>query len=243
MKVTVFTSNGLRHKYLINSLSKNFDVNAIIETTSSVSTNSNVSPILNEYFSYVKSAERNVFGDNTTILANNLKEIEKGSLSKIDFDQINEFMNSDIFIVFGSSYIKEPLIDFLIDKKCINLHMGLSPFYRGAACNFWAQYDKRYDMIGGTIHYLSKGLDSGDIIKSVNLENGSYDRFEVGMIAVKKTIDQLNDLILQNKIFNIIPYKQDREREIRYSKIKDFNEDKAKEFLKLYKEDKYIKIE
>ena len=42
--------------------------------------------------------------------------------------------------------------------------MGVSPYYRGADCNFWALYDSNYHLVGSTIHYLSKGIDSGDII-------------------------------------------------------------------------------
>ena len=34
--------------------------------------------------------------------------------------------------------------------------MGLSPFYRGSSCNFWAIKDKKPEFVGSTIHYLSK---------------------------------------------------------------------------------------
>ena len=42
--------------------------------------------------------------------------------------------------------------------------MGISPYYRGSACNFWALYDKNPQFVGATIHYLSEGLDDGDIL-------------------------------------------------------------------------------
>ena len=41
--------------------------------------------------------------------------------------------------------------------------MGISPYYRGTDCNFWALYDGNPHLVGATIHYLSEGLDSGDI--------------------------------------------------------------------------------
>ena len=55
------------------------------------------------------------------------------------------------------------MIDFLI-KDAINIHMGISPYYRGSSCNFWAIYDGNPSYVGATIHLLSKGLDSGDIL-------------------------------------------------------------------------------
>ena len=44
------------------------------------------------------------------------------------------------------------------------MHMGLSPFYRGCDCNFWALKDNNPDFVGATIHYLSEGIDSGKIL-------------------------------------------------------------------------------
>ena len=42
--------------------------------------------------------------------------------------------------------------------------MGISPYYRGTDCNFWALYDNNSHLVGSTIHYLSKGIDSGPIL-------------------------------------------------------------------------------
>ena len=95
----------------------------------------------------------------------NVKILKHGDLNYLEKKDIKFALNSDIYIVFGSSFIKKNwLINFLIKKKAINIHMGLSPFYRGSSCNFWAVKDKKPELVGSTIHYLSKGLDSGKII-------------------------------------------------------------------------------
>ena len=77
---------------------------------------------------------------------------------------LNSFLKSDMYIVFGSSFIKGELANFLIKKKAINIHMGVSPYYRGTDCNFWALYDNNPHLVGATIHFLSKGLDNGPIL-------------------------------------------------------------------------------
>ena len=74
------------------------------------------------------------------------------------------YLDSDLYIIFGSSFIKGDLIDFLIEKKAINIHMGVSPYYRGADCNFWALNDNNPHLVGATIHLISKNLDSGPIL-------------------------------------------------------------------------------
>ena len=79
-----------------------------------------------------------------------------GDLNKIDIDILGPALNSESFIVFGSSYIKGELIDMLVKKKCFNIHMGVSPFYRGSSCNFWALHDENFQYVGATVHLLSK---------------------------------------------------------------------------------------
>ena len=83
-----------------------------------------------------------------------------GDLNHLKKADLKDFLESDIYVVFGSSYIKGFLVDFLIKRKAINIHMGLSPYYRGADCNFWALQDDNPHYVGATIHLLSKGLDS-----------------------------------------------------------------------------------
>ena len=87
-----------------------------------------------------------------------------GDLNFCTMDKLKEFLKSDLYIVFGSSYIKNDLAKFLVRKKAINIHMGISPFYRGTDCNFWALFDNNPHLVGATIHRLSLGLDSGPIL-------------------------------------------------------------------------------
>ena len=101
--------------------------------------------------------------DNIDFLPNNVYQlsIKNGDLNFLTKNQMSEALKSDIYIVFGASYIKGWLIEFLEKNNAFNIHMGLSPYYRGSSCNFWALYDNNPNYVGATIHMLSKGLDSG----------------------------------------------------------------------------------
>ncbi len=46
---------------------------------------------------------------------------------------------------------------------CINIHAGLLPKYRGPASNFWVLFNKE-KKTGVTFHYMTEGIDNGDII-------------------------------------------------------------------------------
>ena len=108
--------------------------------------------------------------------------------------------------------------------------MGLSPYYRGTDCNFWAMYDNNRELVGATTHCV-RILDGGKILyttKTLNYQNS----YKFTMSAVKIDLDELIKKIKNKSIFKMIPIKQDKILEIRYSKKKDFNDKIVKNFLK-----------
>jgi folate-dependent phosphoribosylglycinamide formyltransferase PurN len=72
-------------------------------------------------------------------------------------------------VLFGSSIIREPLLrDF--DGRTINIHLGLSPYYRGTATNFWPLVNGEPECVGATIHLATLGVDAGPIIRQTRPE-------------------------------------------------------------------------
>ncbi len=72
-------------------------------------------------------------------------------------------LSPDVIAVFGTRLIKDPLLK-LARLGALNLHTGLSPYYRGGQCTFWALYHGDIEHIGVTVHYLSQKIDGGDIV-------------------------------------------------------------------------------
>lgn len=233
MKITVFTSNHPRHLSFIKKLNTISDeLNVIIESKTYFSENFIIKDA-KEYFFKMKNSETKIFG-NIEPLKNNGKTIflNMGDLSKLNLNIIDFALNSDIYIVFGCGYIKGDLCDYLIQKKAVNIHMGVSPFFRGAACNFWALYDNFPEYVGATIHYISKGLDSGPVIFHSVIEGKVSNLFDYGMLAVEGAQNNLIKEIVSNNIFKLKTKKYDKHKEIRYSRKKDFSEEIITKFLK-----------
>jgi hypothetical protein len=237
MKITVFTSNQSRHIALINSLA------SISEKTYAVMECNTVFPgkvqdffkkseVMQTYFSNVINAETKLFGNicfspsNAKILA-----IKGGDLNLLEQAQLQEALNSDVYVVFGSSFIKGWLIDFLVAGKALNIHMGLSPYYRGSSCNFWALYDSNPHLVGATVHYLSKGLDSGPMLYHAVPKFDGENPFEFTMKAVVAAHNSLTDRIASKEIFQFEPVTQDKSLEVRYTRNADFTDEVAKSFL------------
>lgn len=241
MKVTVFTSNQPRHISLINKLTKVFgEVCAVVECTTVFPGETDdfykKTIVMQEYFKKVTEAEKKYFQYDGIKGASLVKPIKAGDLNHLNLSALSSYLNSDVYIIFGASYIKGDLCDFLVENHALNIHMGVSPYYRGSGCNFWALYDNNPRLVGATIHKLSSGLDSGDI---VSLAFPSYredtNGFELGMAAVAAAQECVVELISNNDVRHISGVRQDKKLEIRCSRYVDFTDDCVIEYQNMLK--------
>jgi len=236
MRITLFTSNKNRHNYLINLLSEVCEELFVVQecgTILSVPSHYQASPIMQKYFENVINAQSHFFGN--SYVNNNKKNIKilpmlSADLNQCSMNLLSDFLKSDVYVVFGSSYIKGELVDFLVKQKAINIHAGVSPYYRGTACNFWALYDDNPHLVGTTIHLLSKGLDSGPMLYHA-MSNLKLNPFEYTMSTIKSAFYSIAERIKDSSIFTIKPIVQDKIKEVRYSKKSDFSEDVVKEYF------------
>ncbi len=238
MRVTLFTSNKIRHNYLINLLSEVSDELYVIQECGTifpglVPGHYEASLVMEKYFENVNNAQSKFFGNS---YINNFKKNIKiltmlaGDLNNCNMELLSDFLKSDVYIVFGSSYIKGELADYLVQKKTINIHMGISPYYRGTDCNFWALYDNNPHLVGSTIHLLTKGLDNGPILYHA-MSNLKKNPFEYTMSTVKSAFHSLAEKIKDNSILKITPLVQNKSKEIRYSKKNEFDDEIVKKYF------------
>ena len=238
MKITLFTSNKNRHNYLINLLSEVSDELYVIQECGTifpgiVPDHYQASLTMKKYFENVNNAQFKLFGNSyVNNKKNNIKILPMlfGDLNQCSMDLLVDFLKSDVYVIFGSSYIKGELVDFLVKQKAINIHAGVSPYYRGTDCNFWALYDNNPHLVGSTIHLLSKGLDSGPILYHA-MSDLKINPFEYTMSTVKSAFHSVAKRIEDGSIFTIKPLNQDKVSEVRYSKKSEFNEDVVKEYF------------
>lgn len=72
-------------------------------------------------------------------------------------------MQPDIIAVCGTSLLKDAILS-IPPQGVLNLHGGLSQKYRGIWTTHWAVVNEEPEYIGATVHYVSPGIDDGDII-------------------------------------------------------------------------------
>lgn len=118
-----------------------------------------------EHFDRRARAEEKYFGDppfpDCPIL-----EVAHEELNTFRSVEFARQIRPDLVLVFGSGLIKDPLASAL-PEHTINLHLGLSPRYRGAATLFWPFYFLEPPYAGTTFHYIVSEPDAGDVIHQV----------------------------------------------------------------------------
>ena len=234
MKIVVLTSDSLRHKFLANTLSSYCDDALIISEckpqTSSFDDSKNYTKIENHFLLRDKT-EKSFFPNDNYFIPKTLPILYKEVNSPYVYKVIKNF-KPDILIIFGSSIIKEPLISLLPTGHIINLHLGISPYYRGSGTNFWPFVNKELEYVGSTILHLDEGIDTGDIICHVrplieHADNVHSIGCKVIQESVKKLIE-IMDFVDSGGTLNRV--KQWEIPNPKYYRRRDFNE----EILKTY---------
>jgi methionyl-tRNA formyltransferase len=227
MKIVVLTSNSLRHKFLANTLSSYCDDALIISEckpqTSSFNDSKNFTEIEN-HFLLRDQTEKSFFPNDNYFIPKTLPIVYKEANSPYVYEVIKNF-KPDILIVFGSSIIKEPLISLLPVGHIINLHLGISPYYRGSGTNFWPFVNDELEYLGSTILHLDAGIDTGDIICHVRPNIELNDNVHtVGCKIIKSSVESLIKIIKLldgGKKLNRVKQWEVKDR---YYKTKDFDE-------------------
>jgi methionyl-tRNA formyltransferase len=90
-------------------------------------------------------------------------DLECGEINNSGFASFLKEAGPDIVVVLGSSVIKPHLIS-IPATGMINIHSGLSPYYRGTWSYGWPIVNREPEYIGVTVHAVDPGIDTGDII-------------------------------------------------------------------------------
>ena len=99
----------------------------------------------------------------------------------------------DVVLVFGTGILREPFLS-AFEGRIVNIHLGLSPYYRGAGTNFWPLVNRQPEYVGATIHYLDAGIDTGPILAHarphIERGDGPHDVGNKTIVAAAETLLQ-----------------------------------------------------
>lgn len=161
----IITSNSFRHKFFANSIAEYFTVCRIFAEEKAFDAGGKVcSELSKKHFRDRDEAEKRYFGEHAEFFAEDIvSEVKGGSINVFSYIEEISLLHPDVIAVFGSS-----LLDRLFLEKfgagLVNMHLGLSPYYRGSGTNFWPLVNNEPEYVGATIHILALKADAGNIL-------------------------------------------------------------------------------
>jgi len=176
MRIGVLTSIETRHRYFARSLLERFQVSAVVYTRpgyapASLDT-SDLEPeesrLVAEHFAERDQQEHRFFGHDADFIADSaecgVETIGPGELNSSETVALLESHEVDTVVVYGTDLIRPPLLG-ICQGRMINMHLGLSPYYRGTATNFYPLLNGEPEYVGATIHLIDAGIDTGPILR------------------------------------------------------------------------------
>ena len=230
MNIIILTGNEIRHKYFRIFISNNQKINVLSSycegnehsLENRVKKNSKSTLLEIQHVDARKQSETDCFYEIIKQLKDksNPKLIPKGDINKNEI--VSEIIKSkaDLLICYGSSLIKSELLDFY-KGRFLNVHLGLSPYYRGSGTNIWPLINGDPSMVGATFMHIDKGIDTGEIIHQIRADIYLGDSpHTLGNRLIKKMAKVYGEIIV--KFMKLKPQEQPKNKGAFYRQ-KDFD--------------------
>jgi methionyl-tRNA formyltransferase len=76
-------------------------------------------------------------------------------------------LRPDILLIFGTGIVGKKILS-LPTRIALNMHTGISPYYRGCDCTFWPVHNGELHMLGATVHECTPLVDGGKIFSTAH---------------------------------------------------------------------------
>lgn len=174
MKIVLWIGNGANQKAFANKLNSLYPISTIFIESRKKKKTLQLSKVITKIldltiFHSIHRAWNNLMSYYNETFPR-LPEVKCFCVSNINDESVyNETskINPDLILVSGTSLIKEDLLKIHSTYGIMNLHTGLSPYIKGGPnCTNWCISTLQIHLIGNTIMWIDKGIDSGNIITS-----------------------------------------------------------------------------
>lgn len=137
--------------------------------------------------------------------------VKCGEINSDSFVSLLEEFRPDLIAVLGSSVITSRVIS-IPSHGVINLHSGLSPYYRGTWSYGWPIVNSEPEYIGVTVHHLDPGIDTGDIIYQTRpVLEGHDDLNAIFLKVIAEGIELVTEAIEEmTNNGTVVSYKQEK---------------------------------
>ena len=195
MRAVVLTGNQKRHRWAAGQIANKFNVVLTVHEKKPVTYEeiANASPVvakhfrINQFYEEQFLFQKELSSETHPVLPT--LELPRGAINRPGLVRYVEDQDPDLIFLFGASILSRDWFD-VFGSKIINMHLGLSPYFRGSGTNFWPLYFGQPEYVGVTIHVAVQEVDAGGIICQVRPEMEATDTlYDVNVRALKSGLD------------------------------------------------------
>jgi methionyl-tRNA formyltransferase len=236
LKVVILTNNQPRHYYFIKKMNQSFDILGLITEPHHDYFNKQQkqSKLIRHHFNDLKNNEQRYFNTDTGYIKNH-RQIKAKEINKKENVEWIKSLNPDYILLYGTGILNKFWFREFNDR-IINLHLGMSPHYRGSATLFWPFYNEELEYLGITIHLATEEVDGGDILHVVKPDIESKDNYyDITNKLIKKSINEFSNVIYEYDNGNKKRIPQDISKQKYLYKKKDFSEEALNKVLNKFR--------
>lgn len=183
MRTLICTSNSVRHKFVANTIGAAANETLIISEcrkhdTAEIENLDTTTPLAAQNFKDRYETELKFFEGHDSFRYPTVPVLTKEASLPAVADIVRRYKPEAVF-VFGASILKESIMSLFPLNKTVNMHLGLSPYYRGSGTNFWPFVNNELQYVGATLLHLDPGIDKGDIIAHIRPEIEANDTLHI----------------------------------------------------------------
>lgn len=183
-RVVLMTSDHRRHLWLAGMLAKAGLLSGIVseaKPTGNPASRESPDPDVAAYFAERDDREAHWFSEAPERVEELGVPVARVPCGLSNGAEVFDFvcgLEPEFVLLFGSSIIREPLLETYAGH-ILNMHLGLSPYYRGSGTNFWPLVDGLPECVGVTVHHATLRVDGGAILAqarpTIEEKDGSHD--------------------------------------------------------------------
>ncbi|MEE9293559.1 MAG: formyl transferase [Phycisphaerae bacterium] len=220
LNIGILTSTDIRHRYFVNAIAEHHKVVAVgyqntgyrPADTAQDRIDAETAQVVQRHFAERDRQERAYFGHNAEPRADGdtcrVASLDPATLNTDKTADSLAECDVDVLLVYGTGVIKPPLLSRFAGRT-INMHLGLSPYYRGTATNFYPLLNEEPQFVGATIHMIDPGIDTGPIIHHARPEITADDMpHTVGCKAILAGIEKLSQALDEFQVGNLVTVPQ-----------------------------------
>jgi hypothetical protein len=172
--IVILTNSQLRHEFIRKAISLGDDITVLRSYCESSEgriidrTNKEGSEIKLNHLRARRQSEEDFFRHFVELAPDksNPTFIPAGGINEPEHAEEISELNPDFLVAYGCSIVRDPLLS-LFEDRILNVHLGLSPYYRGSGTNFWPLVNCEPEYVGATFMYMDEGIDTGEIIHQI----------------------------------------------------------------------------